>query len=106
MVWGAVWAKSAPAHSDARIVIFSKRVGSCSFSLTADFVAFPTGHHGAGQAIAEHVDRGAGHIEQGVHPQPATPLLVSIRVSIMSNWPPKERLTPAACATKTAASER
>src|ERR1039457_2536020 len=37
---------------------------------------------------------------------PATPLLVSMRVSIISSCWPNERVTPAAWATKTEASER
>ncbi len=37
---------------------------------------------------------------------PATPLLVTIRVSIMRSCWPTERWIPAACATKTEASDR
>ena len=37
------------------------------FMVVVNKLAFPAGHHGRGQAIAEHVHRRAGHIHQGIN---------------------------------------
>ena len=52
------------------------------------------------------VERVPVRITSAARGTPATPLLVSIKVSIISNCWPNDSRTPAACATKTEASER
>src|SRR5882762_1808451 len=104
-------------------------LGTWTCSPHANFTLPARDHHGR-QAVAQHVGRGARHVHQRVDPEddehrlggqveaadgpeqddargtPATPLLVSISVSSSTNCWPIDISTPAACATKIAASER